>query len=122
MPLFKAQVTLLFLLLFALTSFAQPPKWYYKLSSKIPNTYIGYGQGKSEAEARSKALAQIVSQISVKVDSEFSSATVVSGKDVKKQAKNKSSQKSHGDISDYKVEKFLPDNGIYYIARSYENI
>ncbi len=122
MPLFKARILSLFLFLFTLTAFAQPPKWYHNLSSKIPNTYIGYGQAKSEAQARNKALSDIVSQISVKVKSEFSSATVVSGDDVKKQARNTSSQKSHGDISDYKVEKFLSDNGLYYIALSYENI
>ena len=115
------QRALIALFLAGTTLFAAP-SWYYTLKHQLPNFYIGYGQGTSEAIAKRAALESLSEQISVSVNSEvFQNTNVTDGK-VKKEFNVKSSVVSSARISGYEVIKADSVNGRYYIALGYENI
>ncbi|MDF1882110.1 LPP20 family lipoprotein [Sulfurimonas sp. MAG313] len=74
------------------------PTWYHKLSAQDTNTYIGYGQGKSEEEAKRNALNDISSQISVTVHTSISSDMGIQKGEAYRKVQDKSSLSSHANI------------------------
>ena len=113
----KILVTLL-----SLTSFVvAQPSWYYNLVKKGDNSFIGYGQAGSEKEAKALALQDIAMQLSVKVKGDFSKKITVHNGKASNDLKSLNQQKTQADIKGYKLLKLTFDQGLYFVALSYEN-
>ena len=97
------------------------PSWYHHLPNK-ENLFIGYGNGKSELEAKANARSDIASSISVSVDDTFSKQIKSKKGKFTKNINQNSLQKSKLTISDTKVVRIESHNGIYFVALQYENI
>jgi len=98
------------------------PSWYHKLSKKDSSYYIGYGQGSTEIEAKTAALNDISSQISVIVESSISSDMGIKEGSTYKNIEDRSSIRSLTQIHGYTVEELAFEDDKYYMAISYENI
>lgn len=113
------KLIILICFVFASSLFATP-LWYHNLSSNESNTYIGYGSGSSENEAKQNALLDISGQISTVVKSEYKGdKKLIDGiyiKDISEQT----SQKTNSSLSDYEVLK-VENSDLWYVAIKYEN-
>lgn len=114
------KISLLFLLL-TLSAFANPA-WYYNLPNTKANTYIGYGSGKSESEAKQKALSDITSQISVNIDYTMKSSTKLQGDKFSQAVSEKSALQSSATLNGAETVKIEFLDSKYFVAMSYENI
>ena len=110
------------LLFFTTLSLMAQPSWYYNLPKKASNTFIGYGQGSSEKEAKALALQDIAMQLSVKVKGSFSKKTTVHDGQAHNDLNAVNQQKSQADIKGYELRKLAFEHGTYFVAISYENI
>ena len=106
--------------LFSVALFGQPD-WYYSIAPSS-NTYIGYGQGQSEAKAKEDALNSIASQISTQTENSFKKKTEVNNDSLNKSMQEIRSQKSAAKLSDYKILKQQKIENTFYVAISYENL
>jgi len=104
-----------------LNLYATTPSWYYNLPIKA-TSYIGYGQGSSEDEAKKQAINDIASQISTKVDNKIVQNKRLSDGKYKKQTDINSSQTSKALLSDTKVIKTQSSDGVFYVAIEYINL
>ena len=115
---------LFFALCFSLLAAApQVPSWYYQLSGKSSSYYVGYGQGKSEAEAKTAALHDIAKKISVTVNAEEHRFMNLDENDrLSKGFDSETTQTSSVKIYGYEVLKLEYDDGSYFVALGYDNI
>lgn len=97
------------------------PLWYHNIPSNEANTYIGYGSGSSEAEARKNALLDISGQISTVVKSEYKGDKKLVDGVYKKDISEQTSQKTNSTLNDFEVIK-VEQTDNWYIAIKYENI
>lgn len=102
--------------------YAQPPWYQHSNEAQMPNHYIGFGEGASEAEAKQNALNDIALQISVKIENELVQNKTNSNEGFEKKIQMKSVQKTSASLSDYKVIKFEQQNDRFYFKIGYENI
>ena len=112
----------LLLIIITITSAFATPAWYQQLNDTQENYYIGYGQARSDKKARDLALDDIASQISTTVDNSLQQSTSVNNDAVQTNIKKRSSHKSYAKLQGYKKLNYTVENGIHYIALSYENI
>ncbi|WP_324172546.1 hypothetical protein [Sulfurimonas sp.] len=95
------KIIIFFLLLIA--SASANPMWYYNVQKTKANSYVGYGSEYSKANAKQKALNNIISQMSASVNTSFS-------------------QNSKATLYDYELLKSEFSDGKYFVALEYENI
>lgn len=112
----------LFLFFVLVASAFANPSWYYNVQSTKAHSYVGYGSGESEADARQEAFNDIASQISVSVDNSFSQKEIVQGGDIQSTQDFSSTQKSKATLYDYELLKSEFADGKYFVAIEYENI
>lgn len=98
------------------------PIWYHTIKNDNINTYIGYGSGKSEVEAKQVALADISSQISVKIDSQISRNKKLTDSGITSEMEQNFRQESKATIVGYEFLEQSYEDGLYYVAIKYENI
>lgn len=105
-----------------LSSAHATPSWYHHLDDSAPNYYIGYGEARSDKKARNLALDDIASQISTTVDNSLKQTTNVTDDALHTDIKKSSSHRSFAKLQGYKKLNYTVENGVHYIALSYENI
>jgi len=110
----------LILLLVSLLNAA--PTWYHNIEQKTPSSYVGFGSEKSEVAAKHEALSDIASQISVEVDTRFSSHIKDDNGNLSDVSEKSTMQRAKSSIQDYKLLKSEYSDGKYYVSLSYENI
>ncbi len=106
-----------FVFLFSFSFLFAMPQWFYHIKSDRSNYYIGYGMGDTLTEAKTNALNDISSQISVKINSKFERNV----NNYKKNITQKLSTVTNSTLNDYEVLKSVKEDK-YYIAIGYENI
>ncbi len=113
------RIAFVFCFVFASSLFATP-FWYHNLSSNEANTYIGYGSGSSENEAKQNALLDISGQISTVVKSEYKGDKKLIDGIYTKDISEQTSQKTNSSLSDFEVLK-VENSDLWYVAIKYEN-
>ena len=108
------------LLIVTIQSVFATPLWYHNLTSNESNTYIGYGSGSSENEAKQNALLDISGQISTVVKSEYKGDKKLIDGIYTKDISEQTSQKTNSSLSDYEVLK-VENSDLWYVAIKYEN-
>jgi len=98
------------------------PQWFYKIQKTNSHVYIGYGSNEDSSKAKQEALNDIVSQISVSINSSITNSEQETDGKYKKDYKFTSSQKSAATLYDYKILKSEYYKQKYYVALEYENI
>jgi hypothetical protein len=96
------------------------PLWYHNLSSNESNTYIGYGSGSTENEAKQNALLDISGQISTVVKSEYKGDKKLIDGIYTKDITEQTSQKTNSSLSDFEILK-VENSDLWYVAIKYEN-
>ena len=107
--------TIIFLLLLPFQLFGTP-NWYTqreKISTK--SIYYGYGEGRTQTEARANALREISEQINTKVSSSLTMHTTSSNQYITQNTNAFSSTKSSQTLKDIKVLKQTKDGTKYFI-------
>jgi hypothetical protein len=98
------------------------PKWYGAIVNENKSIYIGYGEGKSEKEAKQNALDDIASQISVNINYSFKKEVNLSSKKYQKNISQKSIQKARANLNDWELLRLEKEKDKFYVAIKYENI
>jgi hypothetical protein len=113
------KLIILIYFVFASSLFATP-LWYHNLTSNEANTYLGYGSGSSENEAKQNALLDISGQISTVVKSEYKGDKKLIDGTYTKDISEQTSQKTNSCLSDFEVLK-VENSDLWYVAIKYEN-
>lgn len=111
-----------FISLFVISNSFANPSWYGKLKNTEVNSYIGYGSSIDSAISKREALNDIVSQISVNIDTSFSDRMTEINGNISNVSELKTSQNSQAVLNDYKLLKSEYSDGKYFVAIGYENI
>ncbi len=98
------------------------PMWYHNVQKTKANSYVGYGSGVNESDAKKEAFNDITSQISVSVNTSFSQKQKIRDGQFNNTQEFTSSQNSKATLYDYELLKSEFHNGKYFVALQYENI
>jgi hypothetical protein len=113
-----------YLILLSLSLFATPPNWYINNSiSSKEFEIIGYGEAKTQAEAKRIAREDIANSIQITVQSDFqSSKSDIDGVYKKNIISNSKQTTEKVNLINVKIIKSDYKDGIYYIAYKYINL
>ena len=109
-------------ILFLEVSLFANPTWFYHLDTTKLNTYVGYGSASDAVEAKHRALNDIVSQISVNVQTSLTQDESTDGDAFQSKTEFHSSQNANSTLYDYILLKSEYLDGNYFVAVEYENI
>jgi LPP20 lipoprotein len=112
----------IFLIIALVASAFANPMWYHNVQKTKANSYVGYGSGVNETDAKQEAFNDITSQISVNVNTSFSQKQKMQDGEIKSSEEFSSSQNSKATLYDYELLKSEYSDGKYFVALQYENI
>ena len=110
---------ILYLILSISTLIAQP-SWFYKIDSYDKNQIIGYGVANTLEQAKQNALADIANSLSVAINSDTSINKSSANGTYDKNIRSNLHIQSQATLSGIQVLKHEFEQGIYYVASSYD--
>lgn len=113
------------ILLLAFTLFSTllaNPVWYLHVQKTEANSYIGYGSGSDEVQAKQNALNDISSQISISVNTSMKQSQKFENGKMQSSDEFLSLQNSKSVLNDYQILKMEQYDGKFFVAIKYENI
>lgn len=98
------------------------PTWYTNIPSDIEYEIIGYGEGKTLKEAKSKAKEEIAQTVLTTVESSFTERTVQKNDEVEAESKSLVKVKTKLNLYNIRTVKIEQKEGVFYVALKYINL
>ncbi len=119
--------SIIFLIFFLFTSCTTPtpkkaPNWYTNIQIKEKNIIIGYGEGKTLKEAKSRAKEDIAQTVLTTINSSFTEKTVQENDNL--ESKIETLLQANTKLNLYNVRRLKEEQkgGIFYLALKYVNL